>query len=110
MKIHIRMSRRASRDIESINPGPDRHRLVRGTIEKLTTFVTDGAGDVTAIAGARPWLRLRVGDYRVLFRRLTENEVEMLNDTRDQRTDAGVLVERVIHRSDLSRALKDMLS
>lgn len=109
MSIHIRMSTRASRDIEAINPGPQRRPLIRGTIEKLTTFVRHGAGDVTAITGARPWLRLRVGDYRILFRRLNEFEIEMLNDTTDQQADAGVLVERVIHRSDLHKAVKAIL-
>jgi len=46
--------------------------------------------------------RLRVGDYRVIFRALSPVELRSLG----ARERTGVLVERLIHRRDLERAMK----
>jgi hypothetical protein len=63
-----------------------------------------GAGaenaDIKAPAGQAPWLRLRVGDWRVIYRPLTEAE------TKDQRP--GALIARVVNRRDLLRAVRTL--
>jgi hypothetical protein len=110
MFIYIQMSVRASRDVTSMGRGPDQHRLIERMTEKITRYVNDGAGDVVAITGAHPWLRLRVGDYRVIFRLLTSQEIETMRNVSSERSDAGVIVERVVHRSELSRALRRLTS
>lgn len=60
-----------------------------------------GAGasnlDVKPLIGSAPWHRLRVGDFRVLYRPVEPNE------TAD--SGAGLLVARVVHRRDLERAV-----
>jgi mRNA-degrading endonuclease RelE of RelBE toxin-antitoxin system len=77
---------RAERDLRQIGPGPERSRIVA----RLRELGSDAANlDIKALAGAAPWLRLRVGDYRVRYRPAGE-----------------VLVfERIVHRRDLDRAV-----
>jgi mRNA-degrading endonuclease RelE of RelBE toxin-antitoxin system len=50
--------------------------------------------DVVPIVGHPPWLRLRVGDFRVLFR--------------PERATSTFLVVRVINRRDLERAVEGL--
>jgi hypothetical protein len=54
-----------------------------------------GAWDIKALVGRQPWLRLRVGDYRVLMRAL-----DPAKDGED-----GYLVARIVHRRDLERSV-----
>ncbi len=56
--------------------------------------------DVKPMAGHPGWLRLRVGDWRVLYRPLTEEEVSQWG--------AGYLVARVVHRRDLELAARTL--
>jgi mRNA-degrading endonuclease RelE of RelBE toxin-antitoxin system len=59
------LSRRAERDLRGIGPGAD---LKRPRVA-LEGFAGGAANmDVKPPAGVGPWLRLRVGDYRVLYR------------------------------------------
>lgn len=57
-----------------------------------------------ALQGAEPWLRLRIGVYRVLYRALTPQELATLLSEKD-RPSEGYLVERLIHRRDLDIAV-----
>ena len=59
--------------------------------------------DVRPIVGHAPWLRLRIGTLRVLFRRLTLDESRSL-EIRGH----GYLVERVIDRRELDEAVKPL--
>lgn len=78
---------RAERDLRQIGPGPERTRIAAG----LRELGADAANlDVKALAGAAPWLRLRVGNYRVLYRAAGES---------------AYVVERIVHRRDLDRAV-----
>ena len=90
----IALSRRAERDLRRIGRGEALPRL-RESLEGLA----DGEAnlDVKPLAGSAPWHRLRVGDYRVLYRAVEPNEA---GDS-----DALFLVARVIHRRDLERAV-----
>jgi hypothetical protein len=56
--------------------------------------------DVKPLSGRAPWLRLRRGGYRVLYRPLTEHELRALHAPER----AGFMVERIVDRGDLERA------
>ncbi len=87
------LARRAERDLRRIGRGEALVRLR----EALASLAAGEANlDVKPLAGAAPWHRLRVGDYRVLYRAVAADE-----------TGDGVarfLVARIIHRRDLERA------
>jgi mRNA-degrading endonuclease RelE of RelBE toxin-antitoxin system len=82
----IEISNRAKRDLRRMGPGPHRDQVTKGL-----QALTEGAAnlDIKPIDGHPPWLRLRLGDYRVLYR-ITEN---------------GWWVERVVNRRDLKEAV-----
>ncbi len=90
----IVLSRRAERDLRRIGRGEALARL-REALEGLA----DGEAslDVKPLTGSAPWHRLRVGDYRVLYRAVEPDEA---GDS-----DANFLVARVVHRRDLERAV-----
>ena len=55
---------KARRDLRRIGAGSEPRRI----LDKLIELGRDEQNlDVKALQGARPWLRLRVGDYRVLY-------------------------------------------
>jgi len=91
---HIVLSRRAERDLRRIGRGEALARL-REALEGLA--VGQATLDVKPLAGSAPWHRLRVGDYRVLYRAVESD------DAGD--SDARFLVARVVHRRDLERAV-----
>ncbi len=86
----INLLAKAERDLRQIGPGPQRGRILAG-LRDLDT----GSGnlDIKALVGSAPWLRLRVGDYRVLYR--------------DTDSTAGVVhvITRIVHRRELDRAV-----
>lgn len=88
------LSRRAERDLRRIASG-DLDRI-GGALTALAT-AADVNLDVKALAGAAPWLRLRVGDYRILYRAIQPEE--------GAQVDARWLVARVVQRRDLERAV-----
>jgi len=77
---------RAERDLRKIGPGPDRARIAA----RLRDLAADTPNlDIKALAGAAPWLRLRVGDYRVLY----------------CLAGGAYIVERIVNRRELARAV-----
>ena len=90
----IVLSRRAERDLRRIGRGEALAHL-REALDGLA----DGEAslDVKPLAGSAAWHRLRVGDYRVLYRAV---EPDKAGDS-----DARFLVARVVHRRDLERAV-----
>lgn len=91
----IALSRRATKDIRRIGAGGQLNRI-RDALEALGDEHTEL--DVKPLQGISPWLRLRVGEYRILYRPTDPDEV------------AGVsyLVARVVHRGDLERAVSTL--
>lgn len=86
MTTNVELSARAERDLRRIKRGRDRQRLVVA----LQALGDDAANlDVKALQGRAPWRRLRVGDYRVLYRPVEQ----------------GLWVERIMDRRDLDRAV-----
>jgi len=88
------LSRRAERDLRRIGRGEALARL-REMLEGLA--VGEANLDVKPLAGSAPWHRLRVGDYRVLYRAVEPDEA---GDS-----DACFLVARVVHRRELEQAV-----
>jgi mRNA interferase RelE/StbE len=86
----VELSRRAVKELDSIPK-----RTAKRVVDALAQLGGDPEStslDVKALVGKRPWRRLRIGDYRVLFR--TEGDV--------------VLVARVIDRKELDRAIRSL--
>jgi mRNA-degrading endonuclease RelE of RelBE toxin-antitoxin system len=88
------LSRRAERDLRRVGRGEALARL-RDALEALA--VGEANFDVKPLAGSAPWQRLRVGDYRVLYRAVDPVEPGA--------SDALFIVARVVHRRDLERAV-----
>jgi mRNA interferase RelE/StbE len=86
----VELSRRAVKDLDSL-PKRSVKRIVDALVE-LGGDPESTSRDVKALVGKRPWRRLRIGNYRVLFR--TEGDV--------------VLVARVIDRKELDRAVRSL--
>jgi hypothetical protein len=81
--------------------GADRARIA-AVIEALRAEPSPTNLDERALEGAAPWRRLRVGDHRIIFRRFTAAERRSFSAER------GYVVERVIDRRDLDRAVKGL--
>jgi mRNA interferase RelE/StbE len=87
--VEVRLSRRAVKDLDSL-PRRAAARVV-DALERLGDDPGSDALDTKALAGRRPWRRLRVGEYRILFRLAEKGRV--------------LLVARVVDRKELDRAL-----
>lgn len=88
------LSRRAERDVRRIGAGAALARI-REALEGLAAG--EANLDIKPPVGVAPWHRLRVGDYRLLYRSINRAEIED--------SDARWLVARVVHRRDLERAV-----
>ena len=86
---NVKLAPRAIRDLKHLD------RKTRTRMQQaFEALGTDTANlDIKSVAGHAPWRRLRVGEYRVLYRELTDE------------ADGRYLVARVIDRRDLHRAI-----
>ncbi len=57
--------------------------------------------DVKPLTGRAPWLRIRVGDVRILCRPLRANEGQTAGG-------AGYLMARIVRRRDLERTISEL--
>jgi mRNA-degrading endonuclease RelE of RelBE toxin-antitoxin system len=96
---HIELSKRALRDLRRIDH-TSRKRLLDVLERDLAKEPQPANLDIKQLVGRAPWLRLRRGDYRILYRPLTEAELQTLRAGQA----SGFLVERVVDRGDLERA------
>ena len=85
----ILLSARAARDLRRLGPGPELDRIEAG-LQRLSSG--EPSLDIKPIAGSSPWLRLRIGDWRILYR-----------PAGDQ-----ILVARIIHRRELQQAIRTL--
>lgn len=94
----IELSKRAVKDVKSLDAGI--RQRVRAGLEQLR----DGSEnlDIQPLSGSEPWRRLRIGEYRVLFRPMTAGEAANKN------ADRGFLVARIVNRQDLHRAVANL--
>ncbi len=101
MSDRVQFSKRGSRDVERLDSGS--RRRVRKILDGLRRDEPPPNLDVRPLAGHPPWLRLRVGDMRVIFRPLTTAELRRLGLTA-----RGYLIERVVNRRDLDEAVRPL--
>jgi len=102
---HVELLFKARNDLKDLDPGRDRKAVIDALMVGLTAVPPPGNLDIKALKGAAPWLRLRVGNYRILYRPLTPEELKVVSRRRRQRAAAGYLVARIVHRRDLERAV-----
>lgn len=95
----VELSKRALRDLRRIDH-KSRKRLLDLLEDDLAVEPQPANLNIKALTGRAPWLRLRRGEHRVLYRPLTQAELRALNANEQ----AGYLVERIIDRRDLERA------
>lgn len=99
---HLEISSRAARDLRRLQ-GRERSRVVEA-LQQLVVVPPPGNLDVKQLAGHPGWLRLRVGDHRVLYRALSEREQAQLV----LEGAPGFLVARVVNRRELERAVRTL--
>jgi mRNA-degrading endonuclease RelE of RelBE toxin-antitoxin system len=97
---HVELAPAAERDIRRLRRSPDLLRI-RGAIEALGK---EPSLDVRPLQGRAPWLRLRAGDWRILFRPLSGDEVKGLTGQQGR----GFLVARVVNRRELERSIRQL--
>lgn len=87
-------------------PLNQRKHIVAPRLNALGTSPPPANLDVTPLAGHAPWQRLRAGNFRILFRRLTRKELDRLVLRRGALDgDVGFLIGRIVDRSKLERAV-----
>jgi mRNA-degrading endonuclease RelE of RelBE toxin-antitoxin system len=95
----VELSKRALRDLRRIDH-KSRERLLALLENDLAAEPQPPNLDIKALTGRAPWLRLRRGEHRILYRPLTQAELQTLKANEQ----AGYLVERIIDRRDLEHA------
>jgi mRNA-degrading endonuclease RelE of RelBE toxin-antitoxin system len=108
MPAHVELSSRARRDLRRLGRGPDRKRVVDALTVALVAVPPPENQDVKPLEGHEPWLRLRVGVYRILYRPLNAQEVSAVSQRRDHSVETGYLVARIVHRRELERAVASL--
>lgn len=101
MKAHLQVSPRAEKDFRRLD-GPARNRVRSVLVDKLTVTPLPRNLDVKSLAGLSPWLRVRVGEHRIVFRPLTSGELRGTGSV------AGWYVARIIDRKELLTAVKNL--
>lgn len=104
MRHHYELTPRAQKDLRKIDPRV-RKRLVEG-LDRLAEIPPAANLDIDTISGHEPFRRLRIGDWRIIYRPLTRSEMNVLvlrRGTCEGMT--GFLIERFVDRQHLERAV-----
>jgi mRNA-degrading endonuclease RelE of RelBE toxin-antitoxin system len=105
---HIELSTRARRDLKKIPKG-SRRRVVEEISGRLSPIPLPGNADIDPLSGRAPFMRLRVGDYRAIFRPLTPTEMARLVMQRGALDGpVGYLIARIVDRKDLEKAVRTL--
>jgi len=89
MRAPITLTKAAERDLRRIGLGPDAQRIGAA----LRSLETNAANlDVVSVSGHPGWLRLRVGDWRILYRLHAGSRV----------------MARIVNRRDLEAAVRSL--
>jgi len=105
MLAHVELAPRAERDLCSLQK-PDRARIIT-SLRSLEDVPPAENLDIRPLTGRPGIMRLRVGDWRILYRPLGEYECNRLVLERGvlEGTPA-LLVMRIVNRRDLERAIR----
>jgi mRNA-degrading endonuclease RelE of RelBE toxin-antitoxin system len=96
----VDLSSSAQKDLAKLIKTAAGAEIKRVVMEELTAEPWPDNLDVVSLEGKGIWLRVRVGTFRIVLRPMTAAECT----ARD--VDKGYLVDRVLNRRDLERALK----
>ena len=89
-------------------PAADRKRVLTVLRDTLPSEPLPPNLNIKAIKGHAPWLRLRVGDWRIIFRPLARGELEAVRRRHGRESVRGYYVETVIKRSGLPRVVRKL--
>jgi mRNA-degrading endonuclease RelE of RelBE toxin-antitoxin system len=87
-------------------PAADRKRVLTVLRDTLPSESLPPNLNIKAIKGYAPWLRLRVGDWRIIFRPLARGELEAARQRHGRESARGYYVETVVRRSELPRVAR----
>jgi mRNA-degrading endonuclease RelE of RelBE toxin-antitoxin system len=93
--LSVELASAAQRDLRKLRRSPDLKRIKQAM---LALPRGDPSLDIAVLQGAAPWRRLRVGNWRILFRPLSQEE-------REQARESSFLVARVVDRKELRAAV-----
>jgi mRNA-degrading endonuclease RelE of RelBE toxin-antitoxin system len=102
---HVEVSRQAVRDLSKVTHAAELGRIEAALTQQLSADPPPDNLDIKALQGRAPWLRLRVGDWRILYRPLTREELDRLKLGEQPE---GYLVARIVNRRDLERTLRTL--
>lgn len=101
MKAYVAISPRAEKDFRTLD-ATTRKRVQAVLADRLAAVPRPGNLDLKPLEGLRPWLRLRVGEQRIICRPLTTAEL------RGTGSSLGYYVARIIDRKQLLAAAKNL--
>ncbi len=101
MRAHVQISPRAEKDFRQLD-ATARKRLRSTLADKLTAAPLPANLDVRPLEGLSPWLRVRVGEHRIICRALTAAELRGTGST------LGLYVARIVDRKQLHTAMKNL--
>ena len=105
---HLEISQRAKKDLGKIRNQDDRARVTEG-LRELAAEPPPANLDLKALTGQAPWLRLRVGEHRIILRPLAEAEQSRLVMRRGTLSGSpAYVVARIVNRRDLDRAIRTL--
>jgi mRNA interferase RelE/StbE len=107
MRQHVEFSSRAERDLKSV-PRQSRKSVV-SALESLETVPPAANLDIRPLTGRPGWFRLRVGDWRILYRPMSEYEASKLVLERGVLEGSpAIVVGRIVNRRDLHRVIRTL--
>jgi mRNA-degrading endonuclease RelE of RelBE toxin-antitoxin system len=81
---------------------------VSTALDALPREVAPSNLDIKPMKGHRPWLRLRIGDWRIVFRPLTQRELDTIRRREGSFFTRGYYVETVVNRRELDRVSRKL--
>ena len=101
---HVELAPRAVRDLRKLKDARARRDVARCLQDELSADPRPANLDIKVLGGNEPWLRARCGEFRVLFRALTRDELKGIG----AKQPTGHLVARIIDRAELDRAVRSL--
>lgn len=98
--VRVDLSSSAQKDLSRLLKSPSGAAIKRVVLHDLAAEPWPENLDASSLEGMGPWLRVRVGAFRIVLRPLNAAECKARNIAK------GYLVDRVVNRRDLERILK----
>ena len=108
MANHVELATRAERDLRDLRRNHDVLRRVREALERLRDDPPPENLDIRTLTGYPPWRRVRVGEHRIVFRALTDEELRFVGERGRLTGERGYLVGRIVDRRDLEAAARQL--